>query len=263
MIEINFAHIGSAVLPMMVVWVRISAFLAFVPFFSSTRTSAVMFKTAFSLFISILLVNTLPVSSWQLPTQALPYVILLSGEVFVGILIALSILTLFMVLQMLGDIMGFQMAFSMARVIDASMGSQSNIISVLMVSIGTVIFLSLGGDHILLSALRHSFDIVPPGQVMIGKELIDVLFIWLSRSFELGVKVAFPGIILLLTIDLILGLIGRTASKMQIFFVGLPLKISMGLYLFVVGVGFAMTIWGRELTQLPHWLGRMFGLIRA
>jgi len=261
--NLTFTQINSLLLPMMVVWVRVSAFLAFVPFFNSARTSALMFKTAFSLLISILLVNTLPVSTWQLPTHALSYVILLTGEVFVGILIALVVNVLFMVLQMFGHILGFQMAFSMARVIDASMGEQSNLISVMMVSVGTVFFLSLGGDHILLWSLRHSFDIVGPGQMMAGKELIDSLFLWLSRAFELGVKVAFPGIILLLSVDLTLGLVGRTASKMQIFFVGLPLKITLGLYMFVVGFGFAVTIWGREVSQIPLWLGRLLGYMKA
>ena len=109
--ELNFAKLGSAMLPMMVVWVRITAFMAFVPFFNSARTSALMFKTAFALLISILLINTLPVNTWQLPTQAMAYIVLLSGEVFMGILIALLVRVIFMALQMLGNIMGFQMAF--------------------------------------------------------------------------------------------------------------------------------------------------------
>lgn len=261
--ELNFAKLGSAMLPMMVVWVRITAFMAFVPFFNSARTSALMFKTAFALLISILLINTLPVNTWQLPTQAMAYIVLLSGEVFMGILIALLVSVIFMALQMLGNIMGFQMAFSMARVVDASMGQQSNVISVLLVSIGTVIFLALGGDHLLLWSFRNSFDVVPPGHVFIGKSVIDELLLWVSRFFEFGVKIAFPGIILILAVDLVMGLIGRTASKMQIFFVGLPLKIVLSTYLLVVGIGFFITVWGREVSQIPYWLGRLFGYIKG
>ncbi len=263
MTEINYNQLGAAILPVMVVWVRITAFLAFVPFFNSTRNVAIMFKTAFGFLLSILLVGALPVSSWQLPTKALSYVTVLAGEALTGILIALVVMILVMALQILGHIMGFQMAFSMARMIDATMGEQSNVISVFLVTIGTMIFISIGGDHLVLLSLQKSFEIVPPGQLTVGQDFIDLLVKWINRMFELGVKVAFPGIILLLAVDLTLGLIGRTASKMQIFFVGLPLKITLGLYTLVVGTGFIITVWGREASQLPQWLGRFFGLLRA
>lgn len=263
MMDVNYNQLAVLMLPLMVVWVRITAFLAFVPFFNSTRSVAVFFKTASGFLLSILLVGSVSPSSWQLPTGLVSLLTVLAGEALTGILIALVVMILIMVLQMLGDIMGFQMAFSMARVVDATMGEQNNVISVFLVTIGTMIFLTIGGDHLLLLSLRKSFEIVPPGQLAAGKDLADLLVKWISRMFELGVKVAFPGIVLLLAVDLVLGLIGRTASKMQIFFVGLPLKITLGLYALVVGTGFVITVWSREASQLPQWLGRFFGLLRA
>lgn len=254
---------GLQMIPMLVIWVRISAFLAFVPFFSTSRNSAVMSKAAFALITSFLLVNTLPVGTWQIPDQILPFLLYMSGEVLVGLLIALFVMILFMSLEILGDIIGYQMAFSMARVIDATSGSQSNVISVLFVLIGTVTFLALGGDHMLLWSLRKSFDIIPPGQVIPGKEFIDLLVLWIHRMYELGVKIAFPNIILILSVDLTLGLIGKSASKMQIFFVGLPMKITLGVYLMVVGLGFYITIWGKQVVLFPEILGRLFAFIKA
>jgi flagellar biosynthetic protein FliR len=261
--DLTVSLIGAPMLPMMIIWVRISAFLAFVPFFNAARTSAVMTKMAFALILSFLLSGTLPVTTWEIPDQVLPFVLFMTGEVLVGLLIGLFIMILVMSLQVLGDIIGFQMAFSMARVIDATSGVPTNVISVFLVLICTVIFIALGGDHLLLWSLRQSFEVVPPGQVMPGREFIDLLFLWLSRMFELGVKVAFPSIVLLLSVDLTLGLIGRAASKMQIFFVGLPLKIAMGLYLVVVGLGFYITLWGNEVAVFPEWLGRLFAFMKS
>lgn len=263
MTEINFSLLTAPLLPMMVIWVRVTSFLAFVPFFNAARTSAVMFKTALALVISVLIVNALPTANWQVPSHVLAFLIFLSGEVMVGILISLIVTTLFMILQILGHILGYQMAFSMAKMIDTTMGEQSDVISVMLVSIGTVILIAVGGDHLLIWSLYKSFEIVPPGHLLIGKDLLDFLVGFVTRSFELGVKVAFPGIILLLSVDLVLGLIGRTASKMQIFFVGLPLKISLGLYILIIGLGYVMAVWRREIAQIPQLIGQALDLMRT
>lgn len=177
-------------------------------------------------------------------------------------LIGLTLLIILFGLQLAGRILGFQMAFSMANVVDNTFGSNANVLSVMLVLIGTMLILSMNGDHYLLYSLTRSFEILVPGSIAVTRNLLDELSRMIVHGFEIGFKLASPAIILLLAIDLTLGLIGKTASKMQIFFVGLPLKISVGLFSFSLVLGFVISIWGEDIGKLPQYLIHLFTLMR-
>ena len=181
----------------------------------------------------------------------------------IGILMGLTFLILLFSLQLTGTLLGFQMAFSMASAVDPSFEEDSNVMSVLLVMIGTMLFLNLRGDHYMLYALQKSFSILVPGSIAVTQNLITELSVMIIKAFEVGFKLAAPAIILLLAIDITLGLIGKTASKMQIFFVGLPLKIAVGLWSLTLIMGFIVTIFGKEVDKLPRYLIHFFRLMKV
>lgn len=246
----------------MVVFIRMSAFIAFVPFFNN-QNYIMQVKVGIAFFMSVLLFPVIDTASWHMPNNTAEFIFIVSQEMLVGVLIGLTFLIILFGLQLAGRMVGFQMAFSMANVVDATFGSQSNVLSVLLVMMGTLLIIALGGDHYLLYSLKRSFEILPPGTIAVTKALLDELSVMVVKSFEIGFKLASPAVILLLSIDLTLGLIGKTASKMQIFFVGLPLKISVGLFSITLILGFVLSIWGKEVPRFPEYLLRLFGLMRV
>ncbi|MCP5053657.1 MAG: flagellar biosynthetic protein FliR [bacterium] len=245
----------------MLVFIRISAFMAFVPFFNNMGFTASV-KVGFAFLVSLLLFPTISYTSWVIPSNIPGFLLLVTQEVLVGILMGLTFLILLFGLQLAGRIIGFQMAFSLANVVDTTFGSNANVLSVMLVMLGTMLIIALNGDHYFLYSLKRSYDVLVPGTIGITKALINDLSAMIIHSFEVGFKLASPAVILLLCIDLTLGLIGKTATKMQIFFVGLPLKISVGLFSFTLVMGFVVSLWGKDVVKLPQYLFDFFKLMR-
>jgi flagellar biosynthetic protein FliR len=220
------------------------------------------FKVGFAFLLSLLLFPTISVSNWVIPTNIPGFLLAVTQEVLIGILMGLTFLILLFGLQLTGRVLGFQMAFSMANVVDNTFGSNANVLSVFLVMMGTMMVIAMRGDHFFLISVNRSFEILAPGSMAVTRSLIDELGKMIIKAFEVGFKLASPAVILLLCIDLTLGLIGKTASKMQIFFVGLPLKISIGLFSFTLIIGFVMGVWGKEVVKLPQYLLRFFTLMK-
>jgi flagellar biosynthetic protein FliR len=245
----------------MIVFIRLGAFIAFVPFFNN-QNYIMPIKVGFAFFISLLLFPSINTSSWDIPSNLPGFIWVVTGEILVGILMGLVFLIFLFALQLTGRVLGFQMAFSMANVVDTTFGANANVLSVMMVIVGTMIIVSLGGDHYLLYSLNRSFEQLVPGGFLVTKTVIDELSRLVIHAFDVGFRLAAPAVILLICVDLTLGLIGKTASKMQIFFVGLPLKISMGLFSFGLILGFIMTVWSKDIARFPDYFIRFFQIMR-
>lgn len=245
----------------MLVFIRISAFMAFVPFFDN-RNFVMNVKVGFAFILAILLFPGLDTSAWVIPSHIPGFIFAVSMEIIIGVLMGLTLLIMIFALQLTGHLVGFQMAFSMANAVDATFGENANIFSIFLVMMGTLLIITLRGDHYLLYSLSKSFTVLVPGAIAATRDLVNELARLMLKSFEIGFKVASPAVILMLAIDVTLGLIGKTASKMQIFFVGLPLKIAIGLFSFTIILGIVMGLWGKNVAEIPYEMSRVLEFMK-
>lgn len=241
---------------------RLSAFLVFVPFFNN-QNFILPIKVGFGFLVSLLIFPCISYTQWNIPVDMMSLILIFFREAFVGILIGLTILILLFGLQLGGRMMGFQMAFSMARAMDPMSGENTNILAVFLVMFGTIVFLTLGGDHYALTIVKESFELMPPGEMVVTKDFLKELSNLFVHSFSIGFRLASPAIIMLLCVDITLGLLGKTNTKMQIFFVGLPLKIAMGLFSFTIILGLAVALWGKDIHLLPKTIFNFFELMKV
>ncbi len=245
----------------MIVFIRLGAFVGMVPFFKN-KSYSMVFKTSFALMVSFLIFPAIDFNNWVIPESMFGFAVLIAGEILVGVLMGLVILILIFALELVGHMVGFQMAFSMARAVDSTTETQTNVIGVILIMVGTMLMLALGGDHYLLYSIKESFALIAPGHIVVTRDLINELSKMTVNSFVLGFKMSSPAIVVLLSIDITLGIIGKTASKMQIFFVGLPLKISLGLFIVTIILGFLKVMWGVNIDVLPETFNNLFRLMR-
>ena len=158
----------------MMVFLRISAFMAFIPFFENLGI-IMPIKVGFAFLVSLLLFPSMSISSWTIPNHLPGFLLVVTQEVLVGILMGLTFLILLFGLQLAGRMVGFQMAFSMANVVDPTFGTDSTVLSTMLVLLGTLLLITLGGDHYLLYSLGKSFEILVPGSIAVSKSLITAL----------------------------------------------------------------------------------------
>lgn len=217
----------------MLVFARISMVIAVVPIFGSTNVP-VPIKIGLSLFISLITYTIIDQSVVPQNLPLLGLLILILKEGIVGLVFGFVTGIMFFAIQFAGHFISFQMGFAMVQLIDPQSQERVPIIGQFYFIMTILIFLLINGHHLVLSALGESFNLVPIGSGMISKELTDSLILLGGKVFTLAMKISSPILATLYLTDVMMGIIARTVPQMNIFFVSLPLKISIGMILIIV-----------------------------
>jgi len=221
----------------LLVLVRISLVLFMMPIFASRMIPALV-KTGFAMVISLLLYTVVDVDPALFPDTLVDTGILLLAEGMIGLTLGLCVRLFFGSVQLAGQIIGFQMGFSMINVVDPQSGANVSIMEQLAYWSTLLIFLALNGHHIMLLALIESFDLVKPG-FFIFRQVMMVKVLGLgAQMFVLAIKIGSPVIAALLFTSAAFGLTAKFSPQMNIMIVAFPLKIFVGLALF----GFSLEV---------------------
>jgi len=150
-------------------------------------------------------------------------------EVLVGLIIGLVFRLLFMGVETGGALVGYQMGFAMVELPDTDGSSQMPVIGKFWVLTATVIFFVIGGHHLVLRAFADSYEVIPPGVAGTSGAVGELLIKYTAYVFVIAIKIAAPVMITLFLADVALGVIAKTMPTMNVFFVGIPIKIAAGL----------------------------------
>jgi len=226
------------------VWplIRISAVLLTGPFFSLAAVS-------YRIRIAVVLVLT-----WiMFPLVYVPEIDPLSfgaitgvlHEVFVGGLMGLTLQVVIAALVVGGQVIAGSMGLSMANMIDPNLGNVPTLSQFFLI-IGTLLFMSLGGHLVILSLLYSSFELLPIASGRFNTDMILSLMTWSSQIFISAVVIAFPIMIGLLLVNALLGLVSRAAPSLNVFAIGFPALIPVGLIMLLLTMG----IWFEQVENL-------------
>ncbi len=158
----------------------------------------------------------------------------LGKEVVVGLLMGYTVALAFQAVQIAGEVIDFQMGFGAINVLDPMTSTSISVMGQIHYTLAIVAFLLLDGHHKLLILLARSFDLLPLGTVSLGPGIVGPAVGFLARTFALGLQLAAPVIVALFSVDVVLGVVAKAVPQMNVFIVGLPLKIGMGTVLVAV-----------------------------
>jgi flagellar biosynthesis protein FliR len=212
------------------VLVRISVLVFLLPLFGARNIPAI-WKAGLSFVLAVLLAPVVP------PPQALPQdpagVLLgVAGEIIMGVIIVFGALALFASVQLAGQMMSFQMGFSMARAIDPDTGVQSTSLSQFLYLFTVLLFFTVDGHHLMLHAIAASFHMAPLNGISFDPSLARAVIRISGHMFVVGLKIAAPIMIALFLSNLCLGIVARTVPQVNILMIGFPINIGIGLTLF-------------------------------
>ncbi len=246
----------ATVFSFLLTFVRVSLVVFVLPFFGAALLPNLV-KAALCLMLSLALWPRLAFAGAAMPANPWMLALMLFGEVLMGLLLDILVRFLFSAVQSAGSIMGFSMGFSLMNSIDPLTGASETGLGHLMGQVATMLFLTLNGHLVLLSGLAQSFELVPPGGLLINPALGEHLIAFSGQMFVLALKIAAPIIASIFLVDLALALVARAAPQMNVLFIGFPIKIGVG-FLFMTLVFSAMTIYiGQYIAEL----GPMFRLV--
>jgi flagellar biosynthesis protein FliR len=208
-------------------FVRILALISAAPVLSH-RSIPARAKIGLALAFTIILIPTLPASP-QISIASAAGMEILVQQLMIGLAIGFSITLAFAAVQLAGDLIGTQMGLGFAWFVDPQSSTQGPMVGSLLSLFATLIFLAMDGHLMMLAAIAKSFAIAP-----IGSE-INLAFDWRkllnagSSVFSIGLHLALPALAAVFLSNVALGVLTRAAPQLNLFAVGFPITLSLGL----------------------------------
>lgn len=220
----------------LLILLRTGALFTTMPFFSSNNIPTLV-KAGMCLAFTFLLHPVLDISTDNYPTDTLGFALLATGELMIGAIMGLMLRMLFASIQIMGQLIGFQMGFAVANVIDPMGGDQVSVLAQFCYLLAMLLFFNMDGHLLVIGALRDSFHMVPPGTFSLSQDLFASIMLHASEMFSLAVKMGAPIIGALLFTQVSMGVIAKTVPQMNILIVGFPITISVGLIFLGLAMG--------------------------
>ncbi|MDX5476574.1 MAG: flagellar type III secretion system protein FliR [Bacillaceae bacterium] len=210
----------------LLIFVRVSAFFITLPLFSY-RSVPAQFKVGFAFFLALIMAI-----NFDLPILTIEgdYILLILKELMVGLLIGLIAYIVLAAIQIAGGFIDFQMGFAMANVIDPQTGAQSPIIGQFFYTFALLLLLAVNGHHLMLDGIFYSYQLIPLTQVWIplaDENVLEFVVKKINMMFIVALQLAIPIVGALFLVDVALGIVARTVPQLNVFVVGLPLKIGV------------------------------------
>ncbi len=236
-----FAFQTKDVVAFVLILMRIAGIFFTAPVFAS-RNIPVQLKASWTLLITLLVFPIVAITTDKLPFSGLQLGLAVSRELLIGLCIGLGATLLFTGIQLAGQIVDIQMGLGMVNIIDPVTSTQISVMGQYYYLVATLVFLAVDGHHILLRAVVDSFTAINLGQAHFSPSLGTEMMHLFSKVFFISFRVGAPVIGALFITNLALGIIARTVPQMNVFIVGLPLNMAVGLIIVAMSMSFFVYI---------------------
>lgn len=218
------------VLMFAVVLARVGGLVSFAPFWSH-RAVPKRVRATLALVLALIVTPVVAPRLETPPTEMLGLALVIIGELLIGCALGFVGQLVFSSLEMAAHILSSQMGFTLGAIINPMTQAQTGPLGTLAQMCGLVVLMAADGHHWLLSATIRSFQAVPPGGFSATPRLAQLVLRLSADVLAVGVALAAPAIIILLTVEFALAIAGRVAPQLQVLILGFPIKITVGLWL--------------------------------
>jgi flagellar biosynthetic protein FliR len=238
MIDISFTQHNLEYF--ILILVRIASFVFISPFFGHNNTPA-RIKIGFAVFVSFILYCVMPAADFEYST-ALEYTVLIIKESIAGLLIGFAAYICSTIVVFAGSIIDMEIGLSMAQVFDPVSGAQVGVSGNFYYYILFMMMLVSNMHIFLLNAIVDSFQVIPIGGMIFGDTLFDTVTKLVSSYFIIGFRIVLPIFVASLLLNCVLGILVRVAPQMNMFAVGIQIKILVGLIVMFLTVSLIPTL---------------------
>lgn len=208
----------------LIIFVRIIASIIFLPIVEETKIPRIALS-GFALGIAIAVYFQTDVAITYYEPNLLSYSILLIREMIVGLILGFVVKIFFQIYPYVGSLLSMQGGLSMSIVMDPTSGTQATQLGRLYNLGLAVVFIVSGGYHWFIHTLVESFNTIPIGKEVLGANLVTGMVDTVGLYLELGLKLSIPIIGVILVVDFAMGILARTVPQMNMFVIGIPLKM--------------------------------------
>ena len=238
-----FGLTGAQFETFLLIFIRVSAMLFVFPVFSAPQVP-MMVRFGLSGLISFMIFRVVPAvpASTDLYSLALGVVC----QIVLGVIVGFVAQLVFIGIQFAGELIDLQIGFAVANVINPTTQQQVTIIGEFELAIATLIFLATDAHHLLLQGIAGSFQLVPLPVINLDPSVAGNVVIFVTQAFLIVFRIAAPIILALFLTNVALAFAAKVAPQMNVFVVGLPLQIGVGLLMMSIALPLLGTV-GPEL----------------
>ncbi len=245
------AYTEHQILLFFLILVRMTSLFLAAPVFSS-RSVPMMFKIGMGGLISFLIFPVVEPNTPEIALDWLQVLVVVFAEIFTGVMIGFVLSFLFVGIEIAGEYIGLDMGFSMVQEIDPTFNQPLSVIARLKTNMAMLIFLLLDGHHYLIEALAYSYRTVPVGGWQLSSLAVQRIMQISAEVFVIGIKIAAPAVVTLFLTSVAMGIIARAVPQMNIFFVGIPLRMLAGFSALIFGMPLFLYVFQKLLEQFEN-----------
>lgn len=162
-----------------------------------------------------------------MPKDTISLAMVLGAELMIGLIIGMAARLILNGIHVAGMIIAYQSGLASATLFDVNQGSQGSVIGNLLTLLVVILFFVLDLHHLVLMGVMDSYQLFAPGIFPDTADTAQLVTEFVSKSFTLAVQFSAPQIIIGLILYLGAGVMARLMPAMQIFFIIMPLQITI------------------------------------
>ncbi|HTN22864.1 MAG TPA: flagellar biosynthetic protein FliR [Solirubrobacteraceae bacterium] len=226
---------------------RIGPLFALAPLFSS-KSIPMRAKGVCAVALSVG-IAPIALAGHAVPLEVGQFVELMLKEILVGLAYAFALMALFAAVATAGSFLDTLIGFSYGALVDPVTGNQSAVLTQAYVLVGIMVLIAIGGDQLMIRGLARSYDLVPLLQTPSLPALVGGAQSAFTQVFLSAMELAAPVVLAIVITDAAFGVVSRVVPQLNVFAVGFPAKVAVGLLIIGVSLPFAAGWMADELQR--------------
>ncbi|MBF8745389.1 MULTISPECIES: flagellar biosynthetic protein FliR [Pseudomonas] len=251
MLELTDAQIGTWVATFLLPLFRVTAMLMTMPIFG-TKMLPARIRLYVAVAITVVIVPALPALP-EFDPLSLRGLLLCAEQIIVGTLFGLALQLLFQTFVIAGQIVSTQMGMGFASMVDPANGVNVAVVSQFMTMLISILFLLMNGHLVMFEILTESFTTLPVGNALVVSHFWEMAG-RMGWVFGAGLLLILPAITALLVVNIAFGVMTRAAPQLNIFSIGFPLTLVLGMGIFWIGLADVLSHYQALASEALQWL---------
>lgn len=216
----------------LLILIRVSAFVLAAPFFNY-NTIPMRVKFAFSLMLSIVVIQIVPTVSVEY-VGIIGFSVLVIKEAVIGLILGFMCNICIYIISFAGQVMDMEMGMSMASMFDPLTRIQVSISGVMYNCLIMLCMVITNMHYYVLKAIIDSFRLYNVGEAALSGNLAEVMIKFMGNYFMIGMRIVLPIFSCMLIINVVLGVLSRAVPQMNMFVVGMQIKVLVGIVVLLI-----------------------------
>lgn len=253
MISLSEAQLAAWISPIFWPFIRVLAVFTSAPVFSA-RMFPVRARVALAFLVALASQASLPQAEIVGFNDPHAFGVLMQ-QIGVGLAIGFAVRLVFSAVELAGEVMGFQMGLNFASFFDPALGGQASAVGIFFTQMTSLLFVVMNGHLMVLMAVNRSFQAFPIDENFLQSLGRMQLYKLGTDLFASALWIALPMVGLLMFTNLALGIISRVAPQLNIFAIGFPITLLVGL----IGIAFTLPMLDQPFIALMGKVIEIFG----